>query len=128
VDRRRSREISGEVVQAAMKVHAELGAGLLESAYLACLVHELTTRRLRVRQQVALPISYGGVTIDVGYRLDLLVEDEVVVELKAVTRLLPIHEAQLLSYLRLSRHAVGLLINFHVVYLKDGIRRFVNNW
>lgn len=118
-------DVSGEVVDAGMKVHSALGPGLLESAYQACLVYELRKRGLKVRTQVELPISYGEVKIDIGYRLDLVVEDCVVVELKAVTTLLPVHEAQLLSYLKLSNIPVGLLINFHVVHLKDGIRRKV---
>ncbi len=110
-----------------MKVHSALGPGLLESAYEACLIHELTKRGLRVSSQVALPVAYDGVRLDVGYRIDLLVEDEVVVELKAVDLLLTIHQAQLLSYLRLSGKKVGLLINFNTGRMKDGIRRLVNN-
>jgi len=117
-----------QVVDAAMKVHSALGPGLLESAYEACLAHELRSRRLHVDAQIPLPIEYAGVRIEVGYRIDLLVDGVVVVELKALTTLLPIHEAQLLSYLRLSGRQIGLLINFHVVRLKDGIKRLVNNW
>ncbi|MGD9722501.1 MAG: GxxExxY protein [Pirellulales bacterium] len=119
-------EISGHVVDAAMKVHTALGPGLLESAYEACLLHELRKRGLRVAAQSPLPICYDGLAIDVGYRLDMVVESVVVVELKAVDKLLPIHEAQLLSYLKLSGCQVGLLINFHVPRLKDGIKRMVN--
>ena len=118
---------SGEVVDAAMKVHSKLGPGMLESAYGACLAHELRIRGLSVRAQVPLPIVYEGVRIEIGYRIDLLVEEEVVVELKTVAKLLPIHEAQLLSYLRLSGLRTGLLINFHVPRLKDGIRRMLND-
>ncbi len=121
-------EISGAVVDAAMKVHTALGPGLLESTYEACLAHELRKRGLQVASQVSLPVSYDGVRIDVGYRIDLLVEDAVVVELKAVDGLLPIHQAQLLSYLKLSGKKVGLLINFNVVRLKNGIQRIVNNF
>jgi GxxExxY protein len=117
---------TGHVVDAAIKVHSALGPGLLESAYKACLAHELRKRGLRVVSELALPIVYDGVTIDVGYRIDLEVEEAVVVEVKAVSKVLPIHEAQLLSYLRLSGHRVGLLINFYVPHLKDGIRRLVN--
>jgi GxxExxY protein len=113
-------------INAAMTVHKELGPGLLESAYASCLVHELVTRGLAVERQKGLPVHYRGVTIDCGYRLDLLVESQVIVELKACERLEPIHEAQLLSYLKLSGHKVGLLINFNVKMLKDGIRRLVN--
>ena len=119
-------EISGQVVDAAMKVHTALGPGLLENAYEACLEHELGKRGLRVKRQVALPVVYDGVQIDLGYRLDLLVEDAVIVELKAADRIAPIHEAQLLSYLKLSGRKLGLLINFNVLHLKDGIRRMVN--
>jgi GxxExxY protein len=117
--------ISGQVVDAALKVHLVLGPGLLESAYRTCLVHELRDRGCEVIEESALPVVYRGIRLDAGYRLDLLVNGTVVVELKAVPRLLPIHEAQLLSYLRLSGHTVGLLINFHVPRLKDGIRRMI---
>lgn len=119
-------EVSGTVVDAAMKVHTALGPGLLESAYEACLVHELRKRGRKVSSQAALPVVYEGVEIDVGYRIDLLVEDMVIVELKAVERLLPIHDAQLLSYLKLSGRKLGLLINFNVLHLRDGIRRLAN--
>jgi GxxExxY protein len=110
-----------------MRVHTALGPGLLESAYEACLLHELGKRGLKVLSQVALPVVYDGVKIDVGYRIDLLIEDVVVVELKAVEKLLPIHEAQLLSYLKLGGNKLGLLINFNVLHMKDGIKRMVNN-
>lgn len=118
-------EITGHVVDAAMKVHTALGPGLLESVYERCLVHELVKRGLRVRTQVWLPIVYDGITIEGGYKLDLLVEDEVIVELKVADRIMEIHRAQLLSHLRLARKRVGLLINFNEVHLKDGIRRLV---
>lgn len=117
---------SGVVVDSAIKVHSALGPGLLESAYHACLAHELRQRGVRVLTQVDLPVVYDGKRIDVGYRIDMLVEDSVVVELKTVKKLLRVHEAQLLSYLRLGGYRVGLLINFHVDRLKDGIRRMVN--
>jgi len=119
-------EISGAVVNAAMKVHSTIGPGLLENAYEACLLHELKKRGVNVRSQVTLPVHYDGEVIDIGYRLDLLVEDKVIVELKAAEKLLPIHEAQLLSYLKLSNKQLGLLINFNVLHLKDGIKRMVN--
>lgn len=119
-------EISGQVIDAAMKVHSALGPGLLESAYEGCLKHELTQRGLHVEQQVVLPVVYDGVTIDLGYRLDLLVADQVIVELKAVEKVRPLHEAQLLSYLKLSGKKVGVLINFNVVHLRAGIKRMVN--
>ena len=118
---------SGQVVDAAMRVHSALGPGLLEGAYEACLAYELRQRGLRVLAQLPLPVVYEGVRIELGYRVDLLVDDAVVVELKAVAKLLPIHEAQLLSYLKLSEYRVGLLNNFHVLHLKDGIKRMVNN-
>ena len=121
-------EISGQVVDAAMKVHSVLGPGLLESAYEGCLLHELRTRGLKVRSQVVLPVVYQGVQIEVGYRIDLLVEDAVVVELKAVDQEHPIHRAQLLSYLKLSGKRAGLLINFNVLHLRDGITRMVNGF
>ena len=107
-------------------MHRELGPGLLESAYEACLVYELGERRLKVDRQKVVPITYRGIRIDCGYRIDLLVNDQVIVELKAVEQVLPIHEAQLVSYLKLSGCKVGLLINFKVKLLKDGIRRFAN--
>lgn len=118
-------EITGVIVDAAMKVHTALGAGLLESAYEACLKYELIKRGLKVLSQVEMPVVYDGVRLDVGYRLDLLVEDLVIVELKAVERLLPIHESQLHSYLKLSGLPVGLLINFNVQHLKNGIKRII---
>ena len=111
-----------------MAVHSALGPGLLESAYAACLAHELRERGLRVVMQHPLPVLYRGVQIELGYRLDLLVEDAVVVELKAVSRVLPIHEAQLLSYLKLGDYRAGLLINFHVRHLRDGVTRVVNRF
>ena len=119
-------EITEQIIGAALAVHRALGPGLLESAYEACLVHELAERGLTVERQKTLPVVYRGVHVDCGYRIDLLVEELVVVELKAVTKLDPIHEAQLLSYLKLSGCHVGLLINFNVQMLKQGIRRMVN--
>ena len=121
-----SNEVSAQVLDAAMKVHSVLGPGLLENAYEACLKYELEKRGLSVQQQVALPVVYDNVKVDVGYRLDLLVENAVIVELKAVERLTAVHEAQLLSYLKLSRKKIGLLVNFDVAHLKNGIKRMVN--
>jgi GxxExxY protein len=120
-------QISGHIVDAAMKVHSALGPGLLESAYEACLLFELHRRGLKAINQVQLPIVYETVRIDAGYRIDVLVEDAIVVELKSVQELLPIHHAQLLSYLKLSGKKLGLLINFNTVHLKDGIARMVNH-
>ena len=120
-------DVTGTIVDAAMKVHTALGPGLLESAYEACLTYELTKRGLNVRTQVPLPVVYEEVRLEVGYRMDMLVADSVLVEIKAVEKLMPIHEAQILSYLKLSGIKAGLLINFHVEHLKDGIKRRVNN-
>jgi GxxExxY protein len=115
------------IIGAAIAVHRELGPGLLESAYEACLEFELIDRGYRVERQKELPVVYRSVKVDCGYRLDLLVEDKVVIELKAVDALAPIHDAQLISYLKLSGKKVGLLINFNVVQLTKGIRRKVND-
>ncbi|HNT23563.1 MAG TPA: GxxExxY protein [Anaerolineales bacterium] len=120
-------EITGSIIGAAIEVHRSLGPGLLESAYEECLCHELGLQGLSFKRQVNLPVTYKGITLDCGYRLDLLVQGQVVVEIKAVETLLPIHDAQLLSYLRLGGWQVGLLINFHVPILKDGIHRLVSN-
>jgi GxxExxY protein len=111
-------DVSGVVVDSAMKVHSALGPGLLESAYEACLVRELRKRGLRAEPQVPIAVRYDGETLNIGYRADLMVEDCVMVELKSIETLLPIHKAQLLSYLRLSGKEVGLLINFNVEHLK----------
>ena len=118
-------ELSDQVIGAAIEVHRQLGPGLLESAYQACLAHELSLRSILFVSQLDLPLTYKGVQLDVGYRIDLLVDDKVIVELKAVEKILPIHEAQLLTYLRLLRKPVGLLLNFCVPVLKDGIIRRV---
>ena len=118
--------ISGEIVDAAMCVHTARGRGLLESAYEVCLTTELRRRGLRVVTRVLLPICFGGERVDSAYRLDMLVADQVVVELKTVDKLLAVHEAQVLSYLRLGHYPVGLLINFKVPRLRSGIRRFVD--
>lgn len=115
--------IAREVVDAGLKVHRALGPGLLESAYEACLVHELSQRDIAVRRQVSLPVAYDGIELDAGYRLDLLVADEVIVEVKAVETLSRLHEAQLLTYLKLSRRRLGFLMNFNTPLFKDGVRR-----
>lgn len=109
-----------------MRVHSELGLGLLESTYQACLQHELLQVGVRSAAQIGLPVVYRGVKLELGYRMDLLVEDLVIVEIKSVEAICPIHQAQVISYLKLSGRSIGLLINFNVVHLKDGIRRFVN--
>jgi GxxExxY protein len=118
-------QVTHAIIGAAMKVHSALGPGLLESAYEACLAHELRKSGLKVEPQVELPVIYDGVRIDLGYRIDLIVNDVVIVELKCVEKIAAVHEAQLISYMRLSKRNVGLLINFHVRRLKDGIKRFV---
>ena len=120
--------ITDSIIGAAIEVHRALGPGLLESAYEACLAFELAQYGLVVEQQKPLPVVYREVKLDCGYRLDLLVEGRVIVEIKAVNRLAPIHQAQLLSYLKLSGCKVGLLINFNVEVVKDGIRRVVNDF
>lgn len=111
-----------------MKVHTALGPGLLESVYEKCLKRELIKRGLRVESQIWVPVIYDGVEIEGGYKIDLLVDGQVIVELKVVEQLLEVHKAQLLSYLKLSNKQVGLLINFNVVYLRNGIRRLVNHY
>lgn len=124
--RKETNSLTRDIIGAAMRVHAALGPGLLESAYEGCLAVELKRRGHRVETQVALPIHYEGFTVDLGYRIDMIVDDTVLLELKACETVLPIHRAQLTSYLRLSGKKVGLLINFHVVLLKQGITRVVN--
>lgn len=121
-------EISGKIIELSIKVHKALGPGMLEGAYEICLMHELVRNGFKVESQLTLPIIYDGIRLDAGYRVDLLVEDSVIVELKAIDRLLPVHEAQLLSYLRMSNLSLGLLINFNVRLLRDGVRRIVNNF
>ncbi|HEY8241155.1 MAG TPA: GxxExxY protein [Kiritimatiellia bacterium] len=121
-------DITRDVITAAMKVHSELGPGVLESAYETCLAYELTKRGFEMERQKVLPIKYDGIEIDCGYRVDLIVNDNVILELKAVAQVLPVHQAQLLIYLKLSGKPPGLLINFHVVHLRDGITRMVNNF
>jgi GxxExxY protein len=118
-------EISHGVITAAMRVHSELGPGLLESAYNACLQFELNNAGFASAAQVGLPVVYRGSRLDLGYRMDLIVEDLVVVEIKSVDALAPVHQAQILSYLKLSGKSLGLLIDFNVAHLKDGIKRFV---
>jgi len=126
----RVNQITRQILTTAMKVHSVLGPGLLESAYQACLLHELRKQGLRVASQVGLPVIYEGEKIDLGYRIDLMVESMVIVEIKCAEAIHPVHQAQLLSYMRLSGRSVGLLINFHVAHLRDGIKRMVdgNDW
>ena len=118
--------ITGEVVDAAMKVHSALGPGLLESAYKACLAFELADRGLAVESEVPLPVTYREIKLNAAYRIDFIVADSVIVEVKAVEKILPVHRAQLLAYLKLSGKKLGLLLNFNVPRLKDGITRLAN--
>lgn len=119
--------ITGDIIAAAIEIHRHLGPGLLESTYEACLCRELSLREIPFQKQLALPVSYKGINLDAGYRIDVLVEDTVIVELKSVEALAPIHSAQLLTYLRLTQREIGLLINFNVVVLKEGIKRLINS-
>lgn len=119
-------QISEVVIGAAIDVHKQLGPGLLESAYRTCLAYEIAERELNVRQEVPMPIVYKEVTLDHGYRMDLLVQNQVVVEIKAVEALTDVHTAQLLTYLKLGDYKLGLLINFHVSLLKNGLKRVIN--
>jgi GxxExxY protein len=123
--KRTANDVSRFVLDAAMKVHTTLGPGLLESTYQACLAQELRKTGLSVQSEVALPVVYDGIKLEIGYRIDLLVENLVIVEVKSIEALAPIHFAQVLSYLTLSGKSLGLVINFNVVHLKDGIKRFV---
>jgi GxxExxY protein len=118
--------IGTQIVGAAIAVHSALGPGLLESAYELCLAHELSRRKLCIQNQICIPIRYGTVRIENGYRIDLLVNDAVVVELKAIETVLPVHRAQLLSYLRLGGFRLGYLLNFNVAHMREGVIRIVN--
>lgn len=120
-------EITGAIITAAMKVHTLIGPGLLESVYHTCLKHELEKIGLRVQSEVPVPVHYDGLTLESGYKADLIVEDCVIVELKCADELAPIHKAQLLTYLRLANKPLGLLLNFKVVHRRDGIKRIINS-
>ena len=122
----RENQIGDVIVRGAMTVHTALGPGLLESVYELCLVHELSKGGLKAERQIALPVRYGGLEIDGGFRVDMLVGDLVIVEIKAVEKLMPVHKSQLLTYLRLSRCKLGYLLNFNVAHMRDGIKRVVN--
>ena len=117
--------LTHEIIGAALEVHRLLGPGLLESAYEECLAHELSIRNLEFRRQVPVPVVYKGIKLECGYRIDILVAGSVVLELKSIEAIAPVHEATLLTYLRLSGNTLGLIINFNVPILKEGIRRFV---
>jgi GxxExxY protein len=125
---RQENNISGKIIGAAIEVHKHLGPGLLESAYEECLCCELDLRGIEFKRQVPLPLNYKGLNLDCGYRLDLLVENKIIVELKTVEAIAPIHEAQMLTYLKVRDMRVGLIINFNVRLLVDGIKRLVNNY
>lgn len=116
-----------KIIGCAIEVHRNLGPGLLESAYEECLCFELNQAGLKYERQVSLPVIYKGIKLECGYRIDIIVENSVIVELKTVEKILPVHEAQLLSYLKLYNKKVGLLLNFHVSILKNGLKRMVNN-
>ncbi len=127
-DKMQDNEITGAVIGAAIEVHKILGPGLLESAYEAALKRELDLRGFRSKQQVALPVVYKDERVELGYRIDLLVEERIVVEIKSVESLHEVHLAQILTYLKLSERRLGLLINFNVVRLKDGLRRVIQGY
>ena len=122
-EKEESGSLTGKIIGAAIEVHRALGPGLLESAYEACLIYELRLRQLKVEYQKPMPVFYKDVMLDCGYRVDLIVEQQVIVEIKSVSNILAVHEAQLLSYLKLANCKLGLLLNFNVKMLKDGIRR-----
>lgn len=123
----RHNEITEQIIGAAIEVHRALGPGLLESAYEECLAHELELRGLNFQRQVSLPVVYKSVRLDCGYCMDILVDNLIIVELKTVEKLLPIHDAQLLTYLKITGKKLGLLLNFNVPILKEGIKRIANN-
>ena len=119
--------ITGQIIAAAIKIHSQIGPGVLESVYQRCLEYELSRVGLAVQSEVALPVLYEGISLESGYRVDLLVENSIIVELKCVESILPIHKTQLLTYLRLANMRMGLLLNFNVVHLRNGINRILNN-
>ena len=121
-------QLSGEILDASITVHQEMGPGLLESVYQYCLAAELRSRKIKVEEQVYVPLFYKGIELKKDFRIDLLVENEIIIETKAVDVLHPVHEAQIISYLKLSDKRLGFLINFNVVLLKQGFRRFVNDF
>lgn len=124
----KTNEITGEIVDASMRIHRELGPGLLESVYHRILKHELEKRGLQVESEVAVPVEWDGVRMEVGFRADLIVEGKVIVELKSVEKTAPVHRKQVITYLKLTGLPVGLLINFGEALLKDGVHRLVNEW
>jgi GxxExxY protein len=127
-DNQKINQITEKIIGCVISVHRGLGPGLLESAYEECLCYELVQENLKFDRQMPLPVVYKGVKLDCGYRMDLVIEDLVIIEIKAVERIIPVHEAQLLSYLKLYNKKVGLLFNFHVSVLKNGMKRIVNGF
>ncbi|NTW31539.1 MAG: GxxExxY protein [Bacteroidetes bacterium] len=121
-------KISSIILDACITVHKEMGPGLLESIYVLCLVYELQKRGLLVKTEVSIPLQYRGVNLSKDFRIDILVEDEIILEIKAVENFLPVHHAQIISYLKLADKCLGFLINFNVPVIKDGFKRFVNNF
>lgn len=121
-------KLSGQILDAALTVHKEMGPGLLESVYESCLIQELHLRNIRVKFQVFLPLFYKGVELNKDFRIDILVEDEIIIEVKALDIILAVHEAQIISYLKLADKKLGFLINFNVPLIKDGFRRFINGY
>ncbi len=128
LDRDKLNELSKEIFEAALSVHREMGSGLLESVYQECLLKELKLRDINSQQMVMIPLIYRGIELNKSYIIDILVEDEIIIELKAQDAILPVHEAQLISYLKLADKRLGFLINFNVPLIKNGFRRFVNNF
>ena len=126
IDPKAFEHITGPIIESAIEVHRQLGPGLLESAYSPCVHYELTARKLRFQVQRSVPLIYKGLSLDTSYRLDLVVEDTIVVEAKSVVEVLPVHRSQLLTYLRLVDCPVGLIINFNVPLLVDGVKRVLN--
>lgn len=120
--------LSATILDASITVHKEMGPGLLESIYVLCLVHELQERGLDIRTEVSIPVNYKGIELGKDLRIDILVEEEIILEIKSVESLLPVHQAQIISYLKLADQSLGFLINFNVPVLKDGFKRFVNNF
>jgi GxxExxY protein len=121
-------KLSKQILDASLTVHKEMGPGLLESVYESCLLQELSLRNIKVESQVFLPLHYKGVELNKDFRIDILVENEIIIELKAVDTILPVHEAQIISYLKLADKKLGFLINFNVPLIKDGFRRFINGY
>jgi GxxExxY protein len=128
MDKQKMNALSKEILDAAISVHKEMGPGLLESVYECCLVKELSLRNIKAVSQVQLPLYYKGELLNKEFRIDILVEDEIIIELKSVDELLPVHDAQIISYLKLANKKLGFLINFNESLMKNGFNRFVNNF